>query len=667
MTVPTARTITISHRRRILAGLALAALAGVALLTAGLVASRSAQREETARRLGIVRVQALAQSLDRAGIEGDAARDLVRRWAASDPSLHSIRVIALSGISLEASTAPDDAGARAAPRRLEREEKPLYDQGQRIRAAAETNREEGVARKTEIEIVGGEGPDGRLEIAAPLEREGVVVGMVAATTAKPPTGPRRGIALDVALAVVLPFLLFWIASRGIGERRGPLLATAAALLAIAISFLGVRAVGTLAEERRAGEAAVAQAAETEAARAARLLAETAADWAALGVTPTTGTPITTAAIDVDVYRRPYGGAAAGTPGAAARVARDAGETARAVRRVAIGIGLLALALLAFVGLGAAARFGATLRRHREAYLYVLPAMLGMFVLVFFPFIYGVALSFTDATLFNTDKSIPEIWVGLRNYGEILGDFAIVKQTESGAVVNYLNFYWTLFNTVLWTVANVSIGVSVGLFLALILNTRGLRLRPIYRVLLILPWAMPNYITALIWRGMFHQQFGVVNQVIQIFGGEPISWFDRWSTSFLTALATNGWLSFPFMMVVSLGALQSIPSDLFEAARMDGASRWQQFRSITLPSLQPALIPAIILSVIWTFNMFNIIYLVTQGEPGSSTEILITQSYKYAFERYRYGYAAAYSTVIFMILLVYGYWQNRVTRATEGIA
>jgi arabinogalactan oligomer/maltooligosaccharide transport system permease protein len=217
------------------------------------------------------------------------------------------------------------------------------------------------------------------------------------------------------------------------------------------------------------------------------------------------------------------------------------------------------------------------------------------------------------------------------------------------------------------VLNVSIGVSVGLALALILNTRGLAMRPIYRVLLILPWAMPNYITALIWRGMFHQQFGVINQVIQIFGGQPISWFEEWHTSFATALATNGWLSFPFMMVVSLGALQSIPAELYEASRIDGASRWQQFLSITLPSLRPALVPAIILSVVWTFNMFNIIFLVTQGAPESSTEILITQSYKFAFERYRYGYAAAYSTVIFMILLAYGGWQNRATRATEAIA
>jgi arabinogalactan oligomer/maltooligosaccharide transport system permease protein len=101
--------------------------------------------------------------------------------------------------------------------------------------------------------------------------------------------------------------------------------------------------------------------------------------------------------------------------------------------------------------------------------------------------------------------------------------------------------------------------------------------------------------------------------------------------------------------------------------VDGATKWQQFRSITLPSLKPALIPAIILSVVWTFNMFNIVYLVTQGEPAGSTEILITQAYKIAFEKYRYGYSAAYSTVIFMILLIYGSIQNRVTRATEAIA
>jgi arabinogalactan oligomer/maltooligosaccharide transport system permease protein len=320
-----------------------------------------------------------------------------------------------------------------------------------------------------------------------------------------------------------------------------------------------------------------------------------------------------------------------------------------------------------VGYGFAARLWTTLRRHHEAYVYVAPAMVGMLILVFFPFLYGITLSFTDANLYNSDKTIVDTWVGLKHYGEILGDFSVVKRAADGSwVFNYENFYWTFSFNVVWTVTNVAIGVSVGLVLALILNTKGLALRPIYRVLLIFPWAMPNYITALIWKGMFHQQYGVVNQFLQIFGLDPVSWFEQPFTSYLTALATNGWLSFPFMMVVALGALQSIPADLYEAARVDGATKWQQFRSVTLPSIKPALVPAIILSVVWTFNMFNIIYLVTAGEPGRSTEILVTQSYKIAFEKYQYGYAAAYSTVIFGILLTYGWFQNRVTRATEGV-
>src|SRR5262249_50212159 len=338
---------------------------------------------------------------------------------------------------------------------------------------------------------------------------------------------------------------------------------------------------------------------------------------------------------------------------------------RALRRSLLSADGLALILLLFVGLGGANRLGRTLRRNRQAYLYIAPAMIGMLILVFFPFFYGITLSFTDSNLYNTNQPLSEIWVGLRNYSDILGDFSIVKQGEGGSVVNYLNFYWTLGFTIVWTVTNVTIGVTSGLILALILNTKALALRPMYRVLLILPWAMPNYITALIWKGMFHRQFGVIHHVLQMFGIPALSWFDHPFTSYLTALATNGWLSFPFMMVVSLGALQSIPADIYEAARVDGANRWQAFKAITLPSLRPALVPAVIISVVWTFNMFNIIYLVTAGEPGGATEILVTQAYRFAFERYRYGYAAAYSTVIFAILLIYGFIQNRVSKATEA--
>jgi arabinogalactan oligomer/maltooligosaccharide transport system permease protein len=370
--------------------------------------------------------------------------------------------------------------------------------------------------------------------------------------------------------------------------------------------------------------------------------------------------------DVDLYRQPLRLVTARGTLDEGRLGEMMGADAGRLTRSVVVLALAALTLLAFIGLGYAARTGAALVRYRNAYAYTLPAMIGMLLLVFFPFFYGIALSFTNANVYNTNQSIFQTWVGLDNFGDILSDIHVAKHTPQGLVFDYTNFYWTLGFTIIWTITNVTVGVSLGLLLALALNTKDLALRPVYRVLLILPWAVPTYITALIWQGMFHRQFGVVNQILQMFGGHAIAWFNAPFTSYLAVLTTNGWLSFPFMMVVSLGALQSIPADLYEAARVDGASRWQQFRSITLPSLKPALVPAVILSVIWTFNQFNVIYLVSAGQPAGATEILITQAYKLAFEQYRYGYAAAYSTVIFLILLVYGTWQNRVSRATEAI-
>ena len=171
--------------------------------------------------------------------------------------------------------------------------------------------------------------------------------------------------------------------------------------------------------------------------------------------------------------------------------------------------------------------------------------------------------------------------------------------------------------------------------------------------------------ALIWKGMFHKQFGAFNLALEAMGFEPVAWFNSFWPAFFTNLSTNTWLGFPFMMVVSLGALQSIPTDLYEAAIVDGASRWQRFRNITLPLLMPALVPAVIVGTVWTFNMFNIIYLVSGGAPNGATDILITDAFRWAFERDKYGYAAAYSTVIFVILVVFTTITNRITGATKG--
>ena len=681
---------TPSHRRRFLIGLALAALLGVGLGALLLAGSLAAERRERAERKAVVTLSALAAVVDRAsggaaeeaapaepggfGLgeelaavaqnqtaapqkdEGDKVRRAVALFAAGHPQVTAIRVVKFDGRRLEASTAAADRGDKAAPRALVLDEKPIYDLGQKLRAAVEGNRQgaEGAARAPEIAIE--RRPQGVLMLAAPAERGGEVAGMVQI---------EMRAEREPAAFAWLPFLAAWIApvvallllSPALGDRRWLLAAAAALLLVIDLWAYGRYASKILAAERRRSSEAVAAQIGEESKKAEALLAELAIPAAK---------PLAPTLWDADQFRQSRGLITATGTVDEGRLGELAGADAGRMTRSVATLAALALALLAFVGLGWAARTGTALREHRVAYAYTLPALIGMLLLVFFPFFYGIVISFTNANIYNTAKSAAETWVGVANYIDILSDFRVMKHTAEGLVWNYQNFYYTLLFTIGWTVSNVAIGVTLGLTLALILNLPGFALRPLYRVLLILPWAVPNYITSLIFKGMFHRQFGVVNQIIQLFGGPAVPWFERPFTSFLAVLTTNGWLSFPFMMVISLGALQSIPADLYEAARVDGATRWQQFRSITLPSLRPALVPAVILSVIWTFNMFNVIYLVSAGEPGGSTEILITQSYKLAFEQYRYGYAAAYSAIIFMILLAYGTWQNRVTRATEAI-
>lgn len=638
-------------------GVAIGLLAGTALQ--GILLNRGDQAAVRAgfAQTSVIALEAAVELVTAAEKSGRPVQQVVAAFAAEHPDFVHLRVVDLETRQLIATSEAAADAPGGLPARLDRQDpvhKDWFDRGQAGRAARQANLEEGRKWKEEIEVQ--KQGEGRLKLSAPLLRGGEVAGVVllerrvgAITEVRTSHG---GKALLFTLAGTLTFVLFSLILRGDKAR----LALGLAILGATLFLFRASALAELDRARRAAELDVA----------GYLVAEAGRFEKAAGLPA--GDPL---AWDVDRYGDPRGVFGAASALAARTVDQGRIDAAFAVARGRFGIGFSALALFGmllgyYVAEGWAAHTWYTLRRHREAYGYVTPALFAMLVLVFFPFFYGTLLSFTNQSLYNLNEPLYAVWTGFDNYLKILTDFDLTTTTAGNRSVNYANFYYTLGFTIVWTISNVSIGVGVGLLLALILNTRSLALRPVYRVLLVLPWAVPNYITALIWKGMFHQQFGVVNQIAQLFGATPIAWFDSPGTSFLTVLATNGWLSFPFMMVVSLGALQSIPSDLYEAAKVDGASRWQQFKSITLPSLRPALVPAVILSVVWTFNMFNIIYLVSQGQPGGATEILVTQAYKLAFEQYQYGYAAAYATVIFGILLVYGVWQNRVTRAYEGI-
>ncbi len=289
------------------------------------------------------------------------------------------------------------------------------------------------------------------------------------------------------------------------------------------------------------------------------------------------------------------------------------------------------------------------RDARSAYLYILPALLGLALVSFYPVIYGFYLSFTD---YRMGHDFSAHFVGLQNYVNIFTN---------------PDFYLVLNTTVIWTIANVSAHVLIGLALALVLYGKR-RGKSIYRTLLLLPWAIPAYISILVWRGMFDANYGLINRAL----GLGINWLGEFPYAFIAVLITNIWLGFPFMMMMFLGGLQGIPKELYEAADIDGFTRWQKFRHITLPMLKPVITPAVLMGFIWTFNMFNVIYLMTGGGPQAAgrfsagqTDLLITFVYNKAFRDWMFGYAAAYSVVIFLIILAFSVSYSKFTASVNS--
>ncbi len=281
---------------------------------------------------------------------------------------------------------------------------------------------------------------------------------------------------------------------------------------------------------------------------------------------------------------------------------------------------------------------------------VVPSFILLVAVVFYPFVYNLLLAFGNM---NLNKIQDWQLIGVRQFVKI---FTEPSQPD---------FYAVFGKTIIWTVVNVVFHVSLGVFLALLLNQK-VRGKSIYRTLLILPWAIPQYIVALTWRGMFNYEYGSINLILTKYLGMPaVEWLRSPTEAFLACIITNVWLGFPFMMVVALGALQSIPHELYEAAEIDGAGWWHKFRTITIPLIRPVMIPAITLGTVWTFNNLNIVWLVSNsGEPSDSTHILVSFVYKAAFNYYSFSYAAALSLVIFLILFVFSMMFMRQSKATE---
>jgi len=270
------------------------------------------------------------------------------------------------------------------------------------------------------------------------------------------------------------------------------------------------------------------------------------------------------------------------------------------------------------------------------YVFVAPAVLALVFLFVYPIIRLVEMSTSNASLTTTDTGN----VGWQNYGILLHD--PVVRTALG-------------NTLVFTTVSVGLHLLFGLALAILLNQKINALaRSVFRGILIVPWMFTATIVAIDWRLILHA-FGVVNGTLTALGlmnaAAPVDWLGLPNVAMPALILVNLWRGYPVIMLMLLAGLQSVPYELYEAAAVDGADRWAQFRCITLPVLKPVLASVALLDAIWNFRLFDLVYLTTGGGPMGRTQVLATYVYRLAFESFQFGQAAALSILVVAFTLV----------------
>ncbi|NLS01719.1 sugar ABC transporter permease [Rhizobium sp. P38BS-XIX] len=265
------------------------------------------------------------------------------------------------------------------------------------------------------------------------------------------------------------------------------------------------------------------------------------------------------------------------------------------------------------------------------YLLLLPSVLVIGVVILVPFFQALQYSFTNGSLLQAGD-----FVGLNNYGKLFGS----------------RDFWNAFRfSVIFAVANVVGCYVLGLALALLMNME-MPCRGFFRVALLLPWIIPSVVSIVSWRWMVADHNAVVNQIIQLLGGRPIFFLSNNDWAQFVVVLIKIWRSFPFMMLSLLAALQGIDRTLYEAAALDGATKWDAFRHVTMPQIRDVSIILCLLMTIWTVNDFDTPWLLTQGGPANSTENFVLLAYKYTFARNDLGTGAAISFVTLIILMVF---------------
>lgn len=290
--------------------------------------------------------------------------------------------------------------------------------------------------------------------------------------------------------------------------------------------------------------------------------------------------------------------------------------------------------------------------HSADYLYVLPAILVMLVVIAYPIYYTIELSFfkTPPNLQMKDK----IFVGFDNYAAILSSASFRRVTV---------------NTLIWTVCSTGFSFLLGLAAALALH-REFAGRGLLRAILLIPYVVSAVAASYVWKWLYHSDFGVIGALLVQLGlsDKPINFLDNTTTVLPSLIVVNIWKEFSFAMVMLMAGLQTVPDQLLRAARVDGANTWQSFWHVTFPHLKGVSMVTVLLLMVANFNSFIIPWIMTGGGPAGASDIWITDIYNIAFGRQRYGVASAYAVILFIVMMVLGYFYVKaLTRGDEARA
>jgi len=300
----------------------------------------------------------------------------------------------------------------------------------------------------------------------------------------------------------------------------------------------------------------------------------------------------------------------------------------------------------------------------EGYPYLVsgPALILLIFTVIFPILFSFALAFTNYDLYHSPPANLFDWVGLKTFAKIF-TVDIWRST----------FFDVLGWTIIWTLVATTLLVSIGIILVFLVNQEDIKFKKTIRTLLVLPRAVPAFVTILIFAGMFNNSFGAINNdILAFFNVSPIPWMTDAIWTRVALITIQGWLGFPYIFVVTTGVLQSIPDDLYEASTLDGASVFQQFKNITLPLILTSMSPIIITQYTTNFNNFNIIYLFNGGGPAISgstaggTDILVSWIYKLTMQSSQYSLAAALTILLSVFVMGIALWQFRRTDSFKEV-